>query len=227
MSVLVTFLLFAGLVGLFVNLRRTPERTVARALRELRRLPASSLVSAPNGRVKLTGKARGAATEPSLVGQVACIVLHRVLTSRSGNRISWQTYERAFPFELDDGTGTIQVDPEGAVLDCEPLVKNDQLDEKAIRDGDTIVLVGDLGGAGAARTFTPALVSWRNDETLMPRSSIPWGALAWAIVTTAAVGLAIDIALVGDALDPEVLLGSGALAIVLVVFTTLGIRAAD
>lgn len=219
-------LLAYGIIGLtrahWPNDRITPTQ-----LRELRSLPVTAIANARDGRIKLAGIARGARTEMSLVGTTPCFALRRVVMRRTvqgtTSGITTEHFTWAYPFELDDGTGKATIDAANARLDLEPfqtpeamvMGQTSTMGEEGLRDGDTVVVVGDVrvsrgayrAGAANIHFVTPPVVSWRSIPETIP--AIPM--LKEYIVASGmlVVGLAATLytLLSGDAMTRVVMLG--------------------
>ena len=212
MLILCLMAVFLGamvLSGVLLSRGRKPS---VRALRELAAMPVTPIAQARSGRVKLVGKARGTRHEASLAGQVPCIALRRVITMRYGNRVRIETSEWMFPFELDDGTGTISIEPSKARVDYEPLTTGDRMEE-CLREGATLAVAGNLVAASGAeegqihlRFEPPPIVTWRCDPEDAPRRRVPVLLIFAALMTLAGAAGILNSWLDGwDALDRDVL----------------------
>lgn len=233
MAVLFVFLFSGGVAGILLAIHLGRARVGTRALRELRSLPVTTIAAAREGRVKLSGVARAAQTETSVVGQIRCIALRRVMLSQTpGGRTVTQRYERAFPFELDDGSGTVVVDPAGSTLDLEilqTLGKGSFLMEEVIRDSDTVVVLGDIApsSSGSFSFLMPPLISWRSIPEAIPALLIPWGQVISGLALLAGLSGIVHSLVTGDALDREILLGSAGLVTILAVVFGIRIKLSD
>lgn len=117
-------LIFAG-IGLFLTGAGVREGIRAYRLRRTRATPVSAL-SDSSGRVVVTGVARradGTVTAPFTRREALAHSWHVEALSREwsndGVRHRWAVVDRgkrAVPFLVDDGTGTVLVDPAGATL---------------------------------------------------------------------------------------------------------------
>lgn len=92
--------------------------------REAEHLPTSTCRSVPMGLVEVTGRATGGAPFPSPFGRIPSycsrLVAEEWRTSRRTDY--WHAiFDRTFstPFEVEDGTGRVRIDPEGADLQLE------------------------------------------------------------------------------------------------------------
>jgi hypothetical protein len=237
MSILFVLLFFGGLAGLLASLLLKDRGLSQAALRELRTMPVTPLAAAQDGRVKLSGVARGSQTEASVVGQVPCIAIRRVNVSENANVVRTTTYERAFPFELDDGSGKLLVDPTGAKLDLEPLStlgQTSSLEERCLRDGDTVVVIGDIvtsrgggGGAPEIRFVTPPLISWRSIPETISGYRPPLGRIVSALALLGGLAGVIHTLVTGEAQDREVLFGFGGICAALCVVLAIKLKRAE
>jgi hypothetical protein len=169
--------LLVGLIRLFVAVHDARGRIGFFALRELRSRAVTPIAEARAGRVKLAGTARAEATRTSQTSQLECIAIHRMNVSESAGTITERHERYAAPFELDDGTGTIAIDPAGAVLDLEvlqPFGNGSWMLEEVLRNGDSVVVVGDLAPDAPRRFATPPLVSWRSIPEAIPKLPVQW-----------------------------------------------------
>lgn len=89
--------------------------------------PTSKCRSVPMGMTEVAGKAAGDSTAPSLIGQIPsyCSRVEIERYQKSGKNSSWKkvhTENFGIPFFVEDDTGRVKVDPDGAdfhlELDC-------------------------------------------------------------------------------------------------------------
>lgn len=226
-------LLAYGILGL-ARARWPRDRITPKQLSELRSLPVTAIANARDGRIKLVGIARGARTETSVVGTTPCIVLRRQLKRRTvqggTSAVTTEHFVWAYPFELDDGTGKVTVDPANAHLDLEPFLapeamvmeQSSTMGEEGLRDGDTVVVVGDVrvsGGAyraGAANIqfVTPPLVSWRSIPESIPTIPMLKEYIVASSMLIAGLAATLYTLLNGDAMTRVVMVGvAGGIAI--------------
>jgi hypothetical protein len=194
-----------GAANLILSARRAFRGVGFRGARDLALLPVTPIAEARTGRMKFCGKAHGVGHVQSIVNAVACIAHRRVTWSeeRSNkevellyelvtgvnwfkdgrNNVVMETTWRSFPFELDDGSGQkLAVDPASAVLDYETVAvpeAGSTAEEQYLRDGDTLVVVGEVEvepadgyreqARGRIRFVKPPLISWRSEPETLPK----------------------------------------------------------
>jgi hypothetical protein len=122
-------------------------------LQKVMAVPQAKARSMALGPVELGGVVRGCAPFPSPRSGVLCAWLRWVIEERStdsrGNS-SWSTLSHGemtqIPFHLDDGTGTVLVQPAGAEVEVEPMVTPLGLDQRvrewAIPEDGTVFVYG-------------------------------------------------------------------------------------
>lgn len=135
-------LIFAG-IGLFLTGAGVREAVRAYRLRSTRATPVSSLTDA-SGRVVVSGVARRAdetVTAPFTRREALAHSWHVEALSREwstdGVRHRWAVVDRgkgAVPFLVDDGTGSVLVDPQGATLRLAEAAVPDYEPDPAERD---------------------------------------------------------------------------------------------
>jgi hypothetical protein len=188
----------------------------ARLLREFASTPINALKP---GLVKLVGVTKAEQGVMSYFERQPCVIHRRVVTTVSGyKQVGKTTYAETFttrewttiPFQLDDGTGTIWVDPRvaGTRVDYETGNADEDSDvqEQYIRLGDRVTVIGEIemlpnnegyraAGHGIdaslyARFKGPVLVSWRSDAEFVPKVTPPWPAMVLALVGAAGMAMA-------------------------------------
>ncbi len=199
-------------IGLMVSLRyyRRALATISlRDLRLLQRLPETKVSELKPGLVRLVGVAQAEQGVMSYFERQPCVLHRRAVTTISGReRVGNVTYTQTFtsqewtaiPFQLDDGTGKIWVDPRivGTRVDYEEGTTDEAnpVQEQFIRLGDKVSVVGEIemlpdsdGYRARARTNDvaeyarfkgPVLVSWRSDAEFLPNLTPPLPAVALA-----------------------------------------------
>lgn len=113
------FALGIGGVAFYLGWRELRERQL------IRNIPTSKVRSLAVGAVEVKGEARPAdeALTSPLTGQEASIYQLEILRYNPGGEESnWNSVlevGRRVPFEVDDGTGAVRVEPDGATLDLQ------------------------------------------------------------------------------------------------------------
>lgn len=219
-------------VAIFVVLRHLRREFATMSwsdYRLLKSLPVTPVEALKPGLVKLVGNAKAEQGVMSYYDRQPCILLRRGVTTVSGySRVgrttvthTYSTHEwTAVPFQLDDGTGFLWVDPRlpGTRVDYETgnSDENSDVQEQFIRLGDRVTVIGEIemlpnadtyrtgartrDASNYARFRGPVFVSWRSDEDFLPKVLPPWPALALGAVGLAGMAAAtIDgqIAMVG------------------------------
>lgn len=170
-----------GLVGLssawawFANLRR--YRTVADT-------PTSRIASAPQGYIEIVGRGKqppGTQLVSPLTG-LPCLWFRYLVERKDGDR--WATVESGIShdtFGVDDGSGQLLVDPEGAEILTQRKQVSQQGDyrrtEWTLIENETIYVIGEhvtLGGPNAVldkqADLAELLADWKRDKrTLLAR----------------------------------------------------------
>lgn len=167
-----------ALVGLtsfwawFANLKR--YRTVADT-------PTSRIASAPQGYIELVGRGRQPPGEGlvSPVSGLPCLWYRYRIEHRNGDR--WEQVESGIShdtFGVDDGSGHVLVDPEGAeILTSHKQVSNSgayRKTEWTLIEGETVYVIGEhvtLGGPNATldkkADLSILLAEWKSDKTAL------------------------------------------------------------
>lgn len=185
----------------------------------MRTLPVTPINALTPGLVKLVGVTKAQQGVMSYFERQPCVIHRRMVTTVSGYKtVGKATYAETFttrewttiPFQLDDGTSTIWVDPRvaGTRVDYETgnADENSDVQEQYIRLGDRVTVIGEIEmlpnsegyrGAGHgtdasayARFKGPVLVSWRSDAEFVPRVTPPLPALAVGLVGIAGIFMA-------------------------------------
>lgn len=152
------------------NLKR--HRTVADT-------PASRIASAPQGYVVLTGRGQQPPGESlhSPVNGLPCLWYRYRIERHNGDK--WERVESGEShdtFEINDGTGQILIDPDGAeiVTSHRQVFKNGDYrkTEWTLLEGETIYVIGEhvtLGGPNAVLSksadLSSLLAEWKTDKT--------------------------------------------------------------
>jgi hypothetical protein len=85
--------------------------------------PRSTIRGAALGTVELSGRIVGPYTLVSPLSQTDCLYYRVVVESKPGGDLANKTMrELCAPFFLDDGTGTVMIDPAGCELDLLPSI---------------------------------------------------------------------------------------------------------
>jgi hypothetical protein len=194
--VLSPMLLVLGVLFLWKHYRRETTHIGFRGARLLARMPEVKIGEARSGLVKIRGKVQGAGNVMSYFHRVPCVAHRMVTTTHEGSRYVGNTVVHTyrisrewqlFPFAVDDGTGKVMVDPRGAVIDYETASPEDgssSVEEQYLRDGDTLVLVGevevradptfrDAYQPDRVRFVKPPLISWRSEPEVLPKMGLP------------------------------------------------------
>lgn len=156
----------------YANLRR--HRTVADT-------PTSRIASAPQGYIELVGRGRQPPGEvlASPVTGLPCLWYRYRIERRNGNR--WDLVESGVSsdtFGVDDGSGQVLVDPEGAeILTSRKHVSrsgNHRKTEWTLIEGETIYVIGEhvtLGGPNAVldkkADLGTLLGEWKRDKAAL------------------------------------------------------------
>lgn len=220
-------LVMVAIIVIARHLRGALGALTLREARLLRALPVTSINAMKPGLVKLVGVAKAEQGVMSYYERQPCVVHRRAVTTVSGYKhVGTATYAQTFtshewtaiPFQLDDGTGLLWVDPRapGTRVDYELGTTDEEsaVQEQFIRLGDRVTVIGEVemlpnnegyrsGGRTVdasqyARFRGPVLLSWRSDEEFLPRLAPPWPAVA--------VGLFGLAGLVAAAWDGQLLL---------------------
>lgn len=218
-----------ALVVVFKHLRREFATMSWSDYRLLKSLPVTRVNELEPGLVKLVGNAKAEQGVMSYYDRQPCILLRRGVTTVSGySQVGRTTYQHTFsthewtavPFQLDDGTALLWVDPRvpGTRVDYETgnTDENSDVQEQFIRLGDKVTVIGEIemlpnsdsyrssGRAQDASQYArfkgPVFVSWRSDAEFLPKALPPWPALALGavgLVGIMAATLAGQIAVVG------------------------------
>jgi hypothetical protein len=183
-------LVVVGLLFVYKHYRRELATIRLRDARLLRKLPVTAIAEAQSGLVKFVGVAKSDQGVMSYFDRVPCVAHRMVTTTYEGSRRVGTVIEHRYrisrewqlvPFVLDDGSGSIAIDPRGAAIDyevCHPD-ENGTVQEHRIRAGDRIAVVGhiDVAQSGGYRTATrtdavkfvsPPMLSWRTDDEFLP-----------------------------------------------------------
>jgi hypothetical protein len=201
--------LFVVVALLFVikHFRRTLATITLADAKLLRSLPDTKLSELKPGLVKLVGIAKAEHGVMSYFERQPCVVHRRAVTTVTGyQRVGNVSYAQtltshewtAIPFQLDDGTGAIWVDPRpvGTRIDYEVGHTDEESDvqEHYIRLGDRVTVIGEIEMLPTAEGYRarghtqdvsqyarfkgPVLLSWRSDREFLPSLTPPWPALA-------------------------------------------------
>ena len=179
--------LAVGVANVVLHVRRLFRGIGFRGARDLALLPVTPISQARVGRMKFRGVARGRGHVRSLVNDVPCVARRRITWSRGAAGNQMESERQWVSFDLDDGSGVpISIDPNEAVLDYETVTLPDAgagVEEQYIRDGDDLVVVGEVAASpgagyrdrpdGQIRFVRPPLVSWRSEPETLPRLRPP------------------------------------------------------
>lgn len=218
-----------GAANLILHVRRQFRGLGLRGAVDLASLPITPIAEARTGRVKFCGKARGTGTVQSTVNRVACIAHRRAIWSQESVNgvgvVRKYSEMQAFPFELDDGSGAVlTLDPRDAIVDYETLSLpsgGSEVEEQYLRDGDTLVVVGNIEvdtregyrdhGAPQVRFVEPPLISWRSEPETLPRLTPPLLSTALTLFGAAATTWACLVP--HNEVDVPILVGVGAISL--------------
>ncbi len=212
--VLSPMMLVLGVLFVWKHYRRETMHIGFAGARALTGTKETPIAEARSGLVKIRGKVRGAGNVMSYFHRVPCVAHRMVTTTLEGSRYVGRTRVdtfrisrewQLFPFEIDDGTGKVMVDPRGATIDFETASPEDgssAVEEQYLRDGDTLVLVGEVAVQNdpsfrdayrpdRVRFVKPPLISWRSEPEVMPKISPPPFASVLALAGIAGIGGAI------------------------------------
>ncbi|MFP5419371.1 MAG: hypothetical protein ACLGHA_09470 [Gammaproteobacteria bacterium] len=143
--------------------------------------PTSRIASAPQGYVELVGRGQHKPGEPlvSRISGLPCLWYRYVIERREDGR--WEHVESGRSddaFQIDDGSGQVLIDPEGA----EMLVSNREISHReayrtiewTLTAGETIYVIGEhlsLGGSHAVldkrADMASVLTEWKRDKAVL------------------------------------------------------------
>lgn len=143
--------------------------------------PTSRIASAPQGYVELVGRGQHKPGEPlvSRISGLPCLWYRYVIERREDGR--WEHVESGRSddaFQIDDGSGQVLIDPEGA----EMLVSNREICHReayrtiewTLTAGETIYVIGEhlsLGGSHAVldkrADMASVLTEWKRDKAAL------------------------------------------------------------
>lgn len=143
--------------------------------------PTSRIASAPQGYVELVGRGQPKPGEPlvSRISGLPCLWYRYVIERREDGR--WEHVESGRSddaFQIDDGSGQVLIDPEGA----EMLVSNREICHReayrtiewTLTAGETIYVIGEhlsLGGSHAVldkrADMASVLTEWKRDKAAL------------------------------------------------------------
>lgn len=233
-------LLVIGLLLIVRYYRREFSTISVSDVRRLRDTPETRVNELKPGLVKLVGVARAEQGVMSYFERQPCILHRRVVTTISGyERVGRVTYMKTFtaqewtaiPFQLDDGTGTIWVDPRmpDTRVDYELGTTDEEnpVQEQYIRLGDKVSVMGEIemlpsadgyrergqtaDASQYARFKGPVLISWRSEPECLPKTTPPWAAVALGCVGACGVIAAAmegQVALLGITSTATVIMGA-------------------
>ncbi len=213
-------LVMVALVVIIRHWRREFASISFRDAKALTTMPVTPVNALKPGLVKLVGVAKAEQGVMSYYERQPCVLHRRVVSTVSGyTRVGKVTYAEKFtthewtaiPFQLDDRTGVLWVDPRqpGTRVDYEVgnTDENSDVQEQFIRLGDRVTVIGEIemlpnsdnyrsGGRTTdasqyARFRGPVLVSWRTDAEFQPKVVPPWPAMALGVVGVAGLGAAL------------------------------------